>query len=585
MSKLILSIALFLFTSTAEAALNAAVDRTTVYDGDSFQLTLTLDEQSSSHPDTTVLSKDFEVLGTAKGSSVQVINGRTSSKTTWTISLQPKAQGMVTIPALSIDGQSTRPLTVRVIEPPQSAGAERDIFIETSVSKSAPYVQEMLTYTVKIYFSVELSEGSLADPVLDNVVLQRLGEDSLNRENRGGRNYQVIERRYALFPQASGKLEIPPVTLNGKIPDTRNPNTSRQNPFSNDPFFNNSRFGNFFVNTRPVRIRSEKKEITVLPPPDDASSAYWLPTPQLILSETWDIPKTPAVGAPITRTITVRARNLAASQLPKFDTPSLDNAGVYADKASESTSASTHGVDGLVEQRIVYVPNQPGALEIPEISIPWWNTETMHQQIARLPAKNLEILPTPGSTASASIPALTDSSEINQSQNRTLDSAEVFSSTTDTVETKSGLWPLVAGFFALLWILTLALWQRDRRQRSSPKATLLKEEKSTLSNSNSLRRTFQEACELNDAQAARNALMHWAEQHWVESPPSGVSEIAKRINEAETIALLNELDAAVYSERGIPWRGKSLADRLKKLPREKLAQDTNIKSLPTLFSP
>lgn len=569
----------FLFISAPTlAAFEAQVNRSTVYDGDSFQLTLSLDQQTVIHPDTSSLDQDFEVLGMASGSSINIINGEKTARTTWTITLRPKSLGLLTIPPLSINGEATHPLTIRVVEPPAGgAKAERDVFVETEVSSEAPYVQEMLVYTVKIYFAVDLTEGSLSDPALDNVVIERLGKDSASRENRNGRSYQVVTRRYALFPQASGKLELPAPILNGKIPDSRAQNTPRS-PFDNDPFFGNSPFGSYFVNTRPIRVRGDKKEVNVLPPPSQARSEYWLPTPQLLLTESWDIPDKITVGAPITRTITLRAKNLTASQLPKIESSEISTASVYADKASQHTSNVPDGVDGFLEQRIVYVPNAVGDLEIPAISIPWWDTNTKTPQTAALPAKVFSVNAIPGTTSSESAksPELKSVAPQPDARPAPINQRQVPAS--------SSIWPWASAGLTLLWLGTLLLWQLDRRQNRDFPTVGIQHKNIPASSMNQLRKKFVDACMLNNPADARKALISWAEKYWPQQPPAGITDLAKRLNNPSISVLLNELDAAVYAGHGSNWQGKALCEALKALPKDTATRAKTGGQLPELFS-
>lgn len=584
MKKLLSFILMLLISAPVLAAVNAEVDRSTVYDGDSFQLTISTDKQSASRPDTSPLLQDFEILGTARGSSINVINGKTTAKTTWTITLRPRVMGLLKIPPLQVGGETTQTLTIRVLEPPENANNYQDIFIETEVSKSNPYVQEMVTYTVRIYLAAELTEGSLNTPAIKNAVVERLGEDRTANVNRNGRNYQVITRRYAIFPQSSGKIELPPPVLDGKVPDTRQQNANPNNPFANDPFFNNDpffgnqRFNKFFASTRPIRVRGKARELSVLPPPDSVGSSHWLPTPQLLMTEQWDIPNELHVGAPITRTITLRAKNLMASQLPRIDAPALPNAGVYADKAVENSSDLPDGIESQIEQRIVYVPNAAGKLEVPAINIPWWNTRTNSLETASLPAREFSIISVPGAPASK---AGSEQREVQLGAPR--QAQQEGSPAAETTVLKKSIWPWVSAMLVFIWLGTLGLWWRDRsKARTSSSVAENKNHEKQNGSAGQHRKRFIEACELNNPAEARKALLAWASEHWPESPPQGIDELAQRLNDQKTTKLLKELDAAVYAERGSNWRGKALSESLKQLPPVKLRNDKR-DTLPKLF--
>ncbi len=104
------------------------------------------------------------------------------------------------------------PITVMVSDGIQNQVSSDDFFLTSSVSKETIYVQEQLLYTVKIYFSMPFDQGAqLGAPLVDNAVIQQLGNDISTQEVIDGLRYNVIERRFVLFPQSSGSLEIAPL--------------------------------------------------------------------------------------------------------------------------------------------------------------------------------------------------------------------------------------------------------------------------------------------------------------------------------------------------------------------------------------
>ena len=50
-----------------------------------------------------------------------------------------------------------------------------------------------------------------------DAVVERLGEDRRFSASLGDQTYQVIERDYAIFPEKSGELYIPPVQFRGRV--------------------------------------------------------------------------------------------------------------------------------------------------------------------------------------------------------------------------------------------------------------------------------------------------------------------------------------------------------------------------------
>ena len=83
------------------ADLQAWLDRTRVAEGETVRLTLEAQGQVSGRPETAPLEQDFEVLGMSTGSRLNIVNGRTDARTTWTLTLSPRRSGTLTVPSLS----------------------------------------------------------------------------------------------------------------------------------------------------------------------------------------------------------------------------------------------------------------------------------------------------------------------------------------------------------------------------------------------------------------------------------------------------------------------------------------------------
>ncbi|MCP4041265.1 MAG: protein BatD, partial [Gammaproteobacteria bacterium] len=237
-------------SATVSADITASVDRPVISDEDTFSLRLTIaGKGSGGEPDLAPLRKDFEVLGTGKSSRINIINGRMESRTEWKITLAPRHDGEIVIPAIEVGGDKSQPLMIKVLKASQaSAGRSQDLFLEVEAGPTAPYVQSQVTYTVRLFFR-EISEGQLYDPEPVNALVRRIGEDVSYTAQRNNQSYRVIERRYAIFPQASGRLTVPAPMFSGKVPD----GTRRQHSL----FDGLGSFDQFFRNTRAVRRRGE----------------------------------------------------------------------------------------------------------------------------------------------------------------------------------------------------------------------------------------------------------------------------------------------------------------------------------------
>ncbi len=179
------------FCVVAQAAdVRAWLDRTNMQMGETVTLNVQVSgNTSAAKPDFSALTPDFDLLGTQSSTSVNMVNGQTTSKLLWAVALQPKHAGTLTIPALNVAGQSTQPISliVQAASAGSAGKAGDDVYIETSVEPHSPYVQQEVRLTVKLFYAVNLIDGSLDDPQAKGIVVRKLGQDSNYRAQVGGR--------------------------------------------------------------------------------------------------------------------------------------------------------------------------------------------------------------------------------------------------------------------------------------------------------------------------------------------------------------------------------------------------------------
>jgi len=121
----------------AQASVNAQLDRSTINEGETFTLNLTVSGSNSSQPDLTGLRKDFDVIGTGQKSMIQIINGNVQSQHSWTITLSPRHTGTLQIPSIPVGNDSSNALTVTVLPASasfHSGAAPAHVFMEVSAT-------------------------------------------------------------------------------------------------------------------------------------------------------------------------------------------------------------------------------------------------------------------------------------------------------------------------------------------------------------------------------------------------------------------------------------------------------------------
>ena len=593
----IIVLLLVCWSGLAQAELNALLNAGKISMGDTVQLQIEAQGQLTASPDTEPLNKDFDVLGVASGSRVNLINGHMEAHSTWSITLSPKRSGRLIVPALELNGEQTQPLTLQVSEVPVMDGAAggNPVFIETEVDRSDPYVQGMVLYTLRLFYEVKLMGGRLSEPQLDNAMVHRLGKDKEYYTERDGHRYRVLKRQYAIFPQASGKLELPAPVLEARIPDTSTKrNSLLQDLLSRDPLMNGSRMGDLYTATRPIRVRGAAKTLQVRPRPAQMQARHWLPAENLILVESWKPERSELrVGDPLTRIISLKARGVTGEQLPELDPGYVDGFKAYPDRSQADTIELDQGIEGEKTQHVAFVPLRPGNYTLPAVRLHWWDTNSDRERLAELPERQVEVLPAlagqgmPGQTATISEPSLRSTPEPLAAADPSLarqipQPADVASRTESRLLSDAGIWPWFSLLFAVLWLVTLLIWWRGRGHvpRVQPGNG---QNPGREADAAQARSRFLSACRANDAGQARRSLLEWAAAHWPDTPPAGLDELARRLDDPQLIEALQALDRTLYRGDSQGWDGSVLAQRLGKLPKQKLSTGDR-SPLPDLYA-
>lgn len=371
---LLLSLA---FSATAQD-IEVSVDRYELARGETLTYTIRVFEQRQGMQlDLTPLTENFDVLGTRTSSQIRSINGSVESWTDYIVTLFPLTEGDLEIPPLTINNARTDSITVSVVnQGPRSNQSSEELFLEIEVNKDSIYVQEQLLFTVRLFYTINgIRNPQFTELEMPDTVIQLIGSPNQYEKLIDGVRYGVYEKRYVIFPQRSGPLEIPDILFRGEVTDGS----------SNFVFRN--------LNTRRVTAFIDGMTVDVKQRPAAAgNSPVWLPVSGLTLEDSW-APDTEElqIGDSVVRTITMVAEGLDGAVLPPFGTTDLDGANTYPDPAEIDRTFVSGEIVGTRVETMTIVPTIDGNLQIPEIAIPWWNIDTDQLQVTTIPAKTLTI--------------------------------------------------------------------------------------------------------------------------------------------------------------------------------------------------
>ena len=364
--------------------------------GEQFRLSYTVNTQDVRGFRSGRIPDAFDVLmgpSTSTQSSFQMVNGHTSSTSsvTYTYILVANKNGSFTIPAAHItaDGKSveSNEIQIRVsgqaqpssgggqqsrrqqspadeLRPAGSAISGSDLFIKVSASKRHVIEQEPILLTYKVYTLVGLTDLSGKMPDLKNFYTREVPlptQKSFTVETFNGRPYKTVTwSQYVMFPQQSGKLEIPSITFNGIVVQ-QNRNVD---PF--EAFFNG---GSGYIEVKK-QIKAPGITIDVDPlPARPANFSGGVGT--FNISAQIDQTEVKANDPVKLRVIVSGLGNMKLLKQPEVKFPK--DFDKYDAKVTDKSKLTTNGLEGSIIYDFLAVPRHAGKFEIPPIEYVYYD--------------------------------------------------------------------------------------------------------------------------------------------------------------------------------------------------------------------
>ena len=542
---------IWLLILPAQAAqIQASVNRNPVNLNESLQITFSASETPDGNPDFTPLKENFQILNQQRSSNMSWINGKATRNEQWVVNVIPKQSGELLIPPIAFGSDSSQPLKLKVTDaPPVHADSTAEIFLQVQASPEKPYVQSQVLYTLKLYRRVQITQASLNEPEIKDGLVEKLGEDSTYSTQVNGVDYWVTERKYAIFPQQSGVLTIPPLTLTAEV-------VGEQRPQFNG-FFNRQ-----ITETR--RVSSEAITLNVQAAPASFTDTAWLSAESLQLKESWSSNDLKTkVGEPLTRTITLIAKGSTVGQLPELSKPlNMDGIKTYPDQPVLHEDKQSDGLVAQREEKVAYIPSQAGQYTLPAISISWFNTQTQQVETAQLPAVTINTVEAPANPVST--PTEQPKSQVTEalSTSPQMAGSEVF-------------WQILSACLALGWLTHIGWLYRGRRQKAATEQV----QSAKPSQSSDHEKALKITCQQNQAAKAKQALLAWGKQRF---SADSLTALASQCSEPlrSEILLLNQ---RLYSDVQDSWNGLALWDAFSKASQSKGDKKAEVDVLEPLY--
>ena len=364
--------------------------------GEQFRLSYTVNTDDVKGFRAGNIPEEFDVLmgpSTSTQSSYQLVNGHmsSSSSVTYTYILSAKNNGSFTIPPAQaqVGGKTIHSNELRIkvsgqaqsggqggrqqgrageeIRPAGSSISGSDLFIKVSASKQHVREQEPILLTYKVYTLVGLTQlnGKMAD--LKSFYTREVplpAEKSFKVETFNGRPYKTVTwQQYVMFPQATGKLEIPSITYEGLVVQ-QNRNVD---PF--EAFFNG---GSGYIEVKK-QITAPGITIQVDPLPHRPAN-FSGGVGQFTISASLDKTQVKANDPVKLRVVVNGVGNMKLLKQPVVKFPKDFDS--YDAKVTDNTKLTTQGLEGSMVYDFLAVPRHQGEFEIPAIEYIYFDTRT-----------------------------------------------------------------------------------------------------------------------------------------------------------------------------------------------------------------
>ncbi len=437
--------------------------------GEQFRLTYTVNTNDVKGFRAGQIPEGLEVLmgpSSSTQSSWQMANGHvtSSSSITYTYIVVAQKQGTFTIPPATaqVDGKTIRSNELQVKaegQAQQQSGRQRsqqtgsgtelrqvgsaisgsDLFIKVSASKHHVREQEPILLTYKVYTLVSLVQlnGKMAD--LKSFYTREVPlpqEKSFSVEQFNGRPYRTVTwQQYVMFPQATGKLEIPSITYEGLV---RQVNRAID-PF--EAFFNGG--SNYVDVKKQIKAPGITIEVDPLPArPKNFSGGVG----SFTISAQLEKDEVKANDPVKLRVIVSGVGNMKLLKQPEVKFPKDFDS--YDAKVTDKTKLTTRGLEGSIVYDYLAVPRHQGEYEIPPIEYVYFDTQSGDYKTVRSEGFTLHVAKGSGQNTVASFNGQEDIKMLNSDIHYIKTGAAKQRAVGDYFFASTSYWTMLAALFA-----------------------------------------------------------------------------------------------------------------------------------------
>ena len=380
-----------------------------VVSGDQFRLSYTINSQKVRDFRAPSI-QGFEVLmGPSRStqSSTQFINGNVTSTSTITFTyiLMAGKEGTYKIPGATIvaDGNNytSNSVEIKVLPPDDTSGAgsgnassssrnqansgkisDKELFMLATVNKTNVYEQEAILLTYKVYTQVNLTGLHGDTPDLKGFHTQEVElpqQKTFTLEHYNGRNYNTtIWQQFVLFPQQSGKLEIPSLSFEGTVSQR----IASADPF--DAFFNGGNYVDIKKNLVTPKLTINVKELPAGKPTNFSGGVG-----EFTLSSSISTQELKTNDAVTIKLVISGTGNMKLLNTPEVGFP--QDFEIYDPKVDNKFNLTRNGLAGNKVIEYLAIPRHAGTYTIPPIEFSYFDLKSQSYKTLKSEAYTLNV--------------------------------------------------------------------------------------------------------------------------------------------------------------------------------------------------
>jgi len=522
------------------AAVNAQVNVHSMNLGETVQLTLEADQKIRQNPDLSVLTPSFRIVGSKQMTISSYSSGEPRYTTRWQILLRPLKSGSSEIPAIRVGDETTTAIPLTVAVPERSAGElpAHTMLLETELDTNELYLQSQAILTVKLFHQDALPEKArLAHPNATDAVIKSLGEERRYQTRLRGQTFHVLERRYGVFPQQVGLVQLEPIIYNDGTPGAAD-----------------------------QTLQKSPTELAVLSPAQQQTTGYWLPATKVSLTDNLEPRSSTHLGTPIVRRITLTARGILASELPSLTPLKNELADIRLDNVILEEDMTEKGVVSSRTEELTITPYERGEITLTPIRIPWWDVSQDRAKQVDIGSRLIDVA-APIQVATPATP-----SELATQPAQAPVAPSVSPSSLVAEQTTNPLLWLLTGLAVISTLGWLYTYRRMRQRQivlEPVEPLALENSVEEIENFNLAEAaSFDElskACSQNHGTATRLLLVEWGQQAWPDEQIFSCEDVAY-VAENQTLQML-VMDLEHHLNHGEEhlWKGDLMQEALDKV--------------------